>query len=211
MRKRHGFTILEATVTLVIIALLAVLLYPVFINVKRSVHIRTSLEKMRQFHIAIELYRNAYEGIDVFDSYKSFYKLGLPLSRRSYAELPGLSPKDWHSPCSPEPPDQALCISAMLPGACGYFRYVAGLYKPDLIDRFPFEGNGNRIEYLDYIPTYRQEIVLFVDPHCNPLGTNYTAPLTKKRGIALLLSGRLVNKFDVGNAARLQWYSNPPD
>lgn len=212
--KRRGLTVLEALIVVVIISLISALLYPSFLEVKRRLQARTTMERMRQFHVSFEVYRNDYGGSNVFDSYRSYYTLGLPINAGiAWADLPGIKYELWRSPCNPGPPDQEICRSALLPGYCGYMSYAAALYQPDLIEwgPWPGSGNGNRRDYLNYIPTYRENIVLVADPYCNPPATDMRAQLTSKRGIALLLSGQVVNKYGTGSAYPITWYSDPPD
>lgn len=86
--------------------------------------------------------------------------------------------------------------------------YVAGYYEPDILGE-TFVGNANRIDYLNYLETYRGNSGLVVDVHCNPSGTKMGAPFVRKRRLDLLLDGTVVNKFAEGNAADLRWYSAP--
>jgi type II secretory pathway pseudopilin PulG len=201
-RSLSGFTVAEALITIVIMILLGALLYPsVVAAVKRS-KVNTSVQRMRQLFVAIETYRDDYGGSDVFNSYRSFYTLGLPISTSpGYVRLVDVPPTTWESPCSGKPWDATICSSAMLPGHCGYISYVSGLYEPEIIDEEPHARNGNRYLYKDYIIVYQQNIALLVDPYCNLSGTHMSAPLTKKRGIALLLSGQVINRWATGNAS----------
>lgn len=218
INRVRGLTLVEALVVLAIIAMLTALLYPVFGNLKRQMKIFTSMRQLRDIHVGVELYRHEYGGADVFTSYKSFYTLAIPLPETMLPfnpHLPGIDHRSntWVSPCGHRNPllaDQELSRSAMLGGFHGWFSYVAGKYDPRLIE-IDVPGNGNRMSYMNYIPTYRENIVLVVDIYCNPPGTRMGAPLTRKRGIALLLSGQVVNKYATGDASRLQWYSDPPD
>ncbi|MCL6624524.1 MAG: hypothetical protein K6T17_07920 [Fimbriimonadales bacterium] len=94
----------------------------------------------------------------------------------------------------------------------GYIGLVCILYSPPAIDYPVREGtNLNRLYYSEYIPRYRQNIVIAIDPYCNPPGTKMRAPLVFKRGLALLLSGQVVNRYAQGDAYFLQWWSDPPE
>lgn len=218
IERIRALTMVEALVILAIIAMLTALVYPVLGDLKRKMKVFTSMRQLRDIHVGVELYRHEYGGVDVFQSYRSFYTLAIPLPEMTLPfnpHLPGIDHRSntWVSPCGNRNPleaDQELSRSAMFPGFHGWISYVAGKYDPRLIE-INVPGNGNRLYYMNYIPTYRENIVLAVDIYCNPPGTRMMAPLTRKRGIALLLSGQVVNKYAPGDASRLEWYSDPPD
>jgi type II secretory pathway pseudopilin PulG len=218
--KVRGFTIAEALVVLVIIAIMSYLLYPLFMKVKRQVQIRSSIGKLRQIHIAIENYRQAWDGADVFTSYRSYYRLGLPATPRDQGIVypwirTGTDYRDWWSPCATGilAYDEEIMKDVFLPHVpAGYIGLVCIVYSPTVIE-YPVPGgtNFNKLYYSDYIPRYRQNIVIAIDPYCNPPGTKMNAPLVFKRGLALLLSGQVVNRYAQGNAFFLQWWSDPPE
>lgn len=211
MARKKGFTVLEALIALVVLSLLVAVLYPAMAAAKQRAIIGTAVQRLRQIHIGIEIYRNEWDGSDVFTSYRSFYTLGLPVPEDpGYVQLPGVSPEVWRSPCASKPADWMICATTGFPGLCGggIVSYVAHRYEPSIID-LPYADNANRSMYSDYLVTYRGNSVLVVDVHCNPPGTNMRAPFLKKRGLALLLNGSVVNKFAEGNAADLRWYSEP--
>lgn len=98
-------------------------------------------------------------------------------------------------------------------GASGYIRMVAHMYDP-LVMLQPVEGGGftaNWILYKDYLPQYRENAVVMAEFYCNRMDIRPNSPYVSKRGIALLLSGQIVNKYDQGNWNNLRWFSAPPD
>ncbi len=220
--KERGFTIAEALIVLAIIAILSYLLFPLFLKVKRQVQIYSSVSKLRQIHLAIENYRQAWDGADVFTSYRSYHKLGLPdwqqhgpggrgcLNPWEYTDT---SHRDWWSPCATGiyEYDREFMFWAPLPCAPpGYIGVTTMLYRPSALEpRIP--GVSNWVLYTDYIPRYRQNIVVAIDPYCNPPGTPLGAPFLYKRGLSLLLSGQVVHKYAPGSAINLQWWSDPPE
>ncbi len=213
IERIRALTMVEALVILAIIAMLTALVYPVFGNLKRKMKVFTSMRQLRDIHVGVELYRNEYGGVDVFHSYRSFYTLAIPLPEETLPfnpHLPGIDHRSntWVSPCGNRNPLLANRDLTVFAGFHGWFQYVALLYDPRMIDS-PY--NDLRDLYGNYIPRYRSNIVLVVDTNCNPQGTKMAAPLTKKRGIALLLSGQVMDKFATGDATRLEWYSEPPD
>ena len=60
--QRSGFTLIELLVVIAIIAILAAILFPVFMQAKRAAMLTTCTSNMRQFAVAIELYRENYQG-----------------------------------------------------------------------------------------------------------------------------------------------------
>jgi hypothetical protein len=129
-----------------------------------------------------------------------------------WRQLTDTTYRDWVSGCANSPNywenDFVIRDTASLPFApAGYISLVVGYYSPRAIELSP----GNWADYHDYIPRYRQNIVIAADPYCNPPGTNMMAQFVYKRGLALLLSGQVVNKYDMGNAFYLHWWSDPPE
>jgi hypothetical protein len=76
------------------------------------------------------------------------------------------------------------------------------------------KGGGvtaNWLLYKDYLRTYRQNVVVLAEFYCNPLDKKIASEFVSRRGIALLLSGQIVNKYDQGDWNDLRWFSPPPD
>lgn len=57
MKKQLGFTLIELLVVIAIIAILAAILFPVFTSVRKSAYLSTCTSNMKQFALAINLYR----------------------------------------------------------------------------------------------------------------------------------------------------------
>jgi type II secretory pathway pseudopilin PulG len=207
-----GFTIAEALIALVVVALLSAVFYPVMAAARQRAKVGAAVNNLRTIHLGMELYRNLWDGSDVYTSYRSYYAIGLPIASESpgYAELPGITSEVWRSPCASEPADWTICSTTRFPGYClqGYVSYVAGYYRPDILE-FPDPGNANRHDYLNYLQTYQGNSVLVVDVLCNPPGTNMRTQFLHKRGLALLINGTLVNRIAEGNAGDIRWYSDP--
>ncbi len=221
--KERGFTIAEALIVLAIIAILSYLLFPLFLKVKRQVQIYSSVSKLRQIHLAIENYRQAWDGADVFTSYRSYHKLGLPdWDQRDRDEnlwkrtrpwgLTNSSHLIWLSPCATRIYEYDVITrqsTFFLMTPESYIGLMALAYRPTMIE-LPVRGNASAL-YKDYIPRYRQNIVIAADPYCNPPGTNMEDAFLYKRGLALLLSGQIVHRYAQGNAFFLEWWSDPPE
>lgn len=206
MKPVRGLTILEALVVVTIIAIVAALLFPVFSKAKLAALRRGSAEKMRSLYAVFETYRNDYGGSNAVYEY---YKLGFPRGRYWEYTLWYLPYSAWESPCGEKDWSMVFDTPAV---RNGWISYAAAFYDPDTF-RIDESGrrSGNLVEYGNYLQEYRENAVIFADPFCNPPGTKMTAPLVKKRTIAMLLSGKIVDRERAGNAWRLQFWSDPPD
>lgn len=214
----------EALISLIIIAGLVAILVPVFNRVKRSIQIRSSVEKMKQIYVAIEIYRNDYGGVENYDHPKSYYLLGLPTSNYWSSTLFGLPEEAWKSPCGK---DETLWYSGWV-NLNGWIDY-ASEYEPKYFTRLSCwhdsgppnrdpnhydaddSWSANYLLYKDYLAKYRQNAVVLKDVFCNEPGTSMYNPYITKRALAILLSGQVVNRLKKGYAHYLFWYSDPPE
>lgn len=62
MGRRSGFTLIELLVVIAIIAILAAILFPVFAKAKESANVASCSSNLKQLGVAIELYRDNYNG-----------------------------------------------------------------------------------------------------------------------------------------------------
>lgn len=194
----RGFTILEALIALAIIAITAALLTPVFLAAKNRSRVNVAASNLRQLHMAVEIYRSNWDGGGNFGT---LAQMGLPTFEHWTNTYLGLGRNVVHSPCGF---DQTIFETG--PGGS-----IAGdvFYAPPWYDPARVAGSGSNLEH--YLMEYRDNAVLFCDPYCNPKGTRFTAQFLSKRGLAVLLSGQLINRFRSGNGAVLTWWSDPPD
>jgi hypothetical protein len=63
----------------------------------------------------------------------------------------------------------------------------------------------------DYYKKYRQNAVVFYDLHCNDRPREFYDYFSKKRGLAVLYGGKLINLYKTGLPNDLYWFSEPPD
>jgi type II secretory pathway pseudopilin PulG len=54
---------------------------------------------------------------------------------------------------------------------------------------------------------YGERSVLFSDPHCNESADQWKSRYQSKRGLAVLYSGAVVNKFKTGDPSQMGWWS----
>ena len=207
MKKQKGLTMMEVLIVLLIVAILTVIATPIVSKIKMNIQIHQSQNKLKQLHTAVSIYRQDYEGEGYirFDMPNAFYGLGLPIKNTSFRQHLGVDDEMFVSPCGS---DITIFESWRL-GTIGHISYTAAMYDPALLH----PPLGNYFDYKDYVATYRENIVIFVDPYCNASGTSMRNPFVRKRGLAILLSGQMVNKFSEGNASsdNLRWYSLLPD
>jgi prepilin-type N-terminal cleavage/methylation domain-containing protein len=197
----RGLSLIEVLVVLAIIAILAAILSPVYARVKRSGQITVSISRLRQMHHALSLYQiDSGGGGTALDSAQAYYEEGLPPKSYFDTTLFGFAPDFWISPCGYD----ATISSTGATFNPGWIDYVAPFYDP--VNLTPTTNKP----YHDYLQTYRQNAVVFVDPYCNEPGTVMSAPLTTKRALAVLLSGQIINRRKTGNAFLLHYYSEPP-
>lgn len=209
--RRRGLTLVEALIVLAVIAIVAGLLTPVFMKVKQNARVATSVGNVKQLLSALMLYRQEYEGVDVFDGQRAYYRAGLPASKVGLWPREQLSPygatdEVWRPPCGF---DMIIYDTSPCWGEFNQICYVSVFYDP--INMLP--GTGNLSDLGDYLQTYRENAVAFVDPYCNPPGTDFGNSDLAKRAIGGLLSGQVVNKFAKGRLIEmdLRWFSEPPN
>jgi prepilin-type N-terminal cleavage/methylation domain-containing protein/prepilin-type processing-associated H-X9-DG protein len=61
-RARRGFTLIELLVVIAIIAILAAILFPIFVRAKENSRIATCSSNLRQIHTGLTLYLDSYNG-----------------------------------------------------------------------------------------------------------------------------------------------------
>ncbi len=207
--RNGGLTLLESLIVVAIIGMLAVMLYPVFGNLKMRMKVVGTIQRLHQFNTALQIYRQEWNGADVFDSYKSFYALGLPSTQSDLAldhlepALPGLRPQDWQSPCYAYTlSDEEHIARLSLGGVHSHINFAAAIYNPEAVS---IPGTWNA-RYINYIPEYKSDIVVFTDVYCNAPSVHVLSPVQLKRGIALRLSGQAVNIQRLRPLSDLLWF-----
>ena len=69
LRKRsRALTLLEALIVVLIIGMLASMLYPVFASLKMKIKVVGTVQRLQQFNVALQTYRQEWNGADVFTS-----------------------------------------------------------------------------------------------------------------------------------------------
>lgn len=99
-RKPHGFTLIELLVVIAIIAILAAILFPIFITAKATAVTSSCQSNAKQIGIAMQLYSEANDGR------LPLYSIGNGASRRLWWEFIGpflKSGKIYRCPALPNP------------------------------------------------------------------------------------------------------------
>ncbi len=206
--RRRGLTLVEALIVLGVIAIVAALLTPVFMKVKENARVATSVGNVKQLLGALLLYRQDYNGVDVFEGPRAYYRVALPASKIGFWPWEQLGPygatdEVWRPPCGF---DEEIYHVAPCWGEFDRICYASAFYDP--VNMVP--GSANRNVLGDYLSRYRSNAVVFVDPFCNPPGTEVHLAHTWKRGIAGLLSGQAVSKQGRGSMGVVEglfWFS----
>ncbi len=199
---------MEVLIVLVIISILTALITFAGTKIKRSLQIRNSIGKLQQIYVVVSTYRTDWGG-DGYVNYShpdAYYGLGIPTMRAYEINRLGMSETFLASPCGFD----KMIFESFLCGVGGWITYVAPLYEPAKLKK---PKSGNLILYGDYLNNYKENAVLFIDPYCNSPNTSMQSPYLYKRGHALLLSGKIVEKYDLGDASslNLMWYSDPSE
>lgn len=191
MRIRRGFTLIEVMVVLAIVVVLVAIMTPVLSRAKRSAQISSSVQKLKQLHLALAVYQN-----DHASGGQDWTGRGLAPIRYYWNSQFGFGERGILTPCGY---DKTLFESGpnTMPG---WVSYVAPFYEPSY--------NNPGLE--KYLETYQENAVAFVDCYCNPAGTSMRDRPKVKRGIAVTLGGQLLNRERTGDGFVLQFYSEPP-
>lgn len=121
LTRNRAFTLLETIVVISILLLLAALLSPVLFKAKQSAQVVGSVQRLKDLHLAIELYMLRND-----DNRPHF----------GYYGTLGLSRESFISPCGYKPlPPLANGTPIGMPGRSYHYEYPASIrFRPDLID-----------------------------------------------------------------------------
>lgn len=197
LRSVRGLTMVEAIVVVAIILLVSAIATPIVNSVRHRSHVTASNSNMRQLFLSLQMYRQDHDGNDA--SFE-FYTLGLPPDRYFIRTWFPKELELWRSPCGLNSNLFSLPPMQWLPG---HITYSAKYYEPAL----GIEPVAN------YLRTYRENSVVFLDPNCNDFPASkgdLIDPYREKRIVAVLLSGQVINKVKKGDAIDIRFYSDPP-
>lgn len=172
-------------VCLAIVATISALLTPVFARVKHAAQIQASVSNLHMMQTSLKVYQMDWEGDG---NYGSPADMGLPTVQNG-KNFDRLFPAElWKSPCGLNPgfADTAL------------FDYC---YRP-------FDEQS----FTDYSVRYRENTLLVYDLNCDDHAVPLHNPEFSHRGLGVLLSGQLVNRYAPGQMDYSdEWWSSPPE
>jgi type II secretory pathway pseudopilin PulG len=166
-----------------IIAIVAGITFPVVGIATRAAQISKTTSNLHQLHVAIKLYQLDWDGDG---RYGDISEMGLP----SIVQIMKLG-----SLHVPEEVERSGCPvhPSRPPGA-------------DFIDYWP---GGNGTDFSVMAQVFRENIIIFSDMNCTSADVPLDNVYQSRRGLGVLLSGQLLNKFKTGNAGRPGWWSDP--
>lgn len=186
--RKRAFTLIEIIVVVVIVAILVAILVPVASRSIASAQISDSNQRLKQMHLAVELYRIDYEGTA---SYSHPYEYGLPTGYYVFTSYLGLGQEFFQTPCGDK---------------SGIIGKISGTS----------EVNTSGSTYAYFISHFKQTVahfqkhgpdaIMFVDLHCNPGGIDWRNNYESKRGLGVTVGGRLVNFYKMGDPGHLEWW-----
>lgn len=181
--KGKGFTIVELLVCVGIFVVVAAILVPVFARAKESALITESVLKQRQFHQAFMLYQADHGGHT--GAFGQPSASNLPNSHYFGEPLKpyGITIAFRRTPCGSKAPLGA--------------GWIASHVSEDSI-------------WVPLSPLYKDNSLMIYDDNCNPGSPEAYSPYKIKRGIGVLYSGSLINKWNTGDASSFEFYAQPP-
>lgn len=181
MRFVRAFTLLEALVVLVVAAVIASLLFPVFNNIRNRMLESVCVSNLRQIHGAATLYRVEHDG----DSkYGLPEEMGLPFWMDQLEEAGYLPPDSGVFKCTApasgiDPASPALYMSFWLtPG------------------------------WREYCQKYREDSILLADVNHNPPMRPLRSPYVQHHCIGLYLGGQVRTLHKTGRPMELTWWND---
>jgi prepilin-type N-terminal cleavage/methylation domain-containing protein len=179
LKQSSGFTILEMLSVFAIVAVLAAITYPALTASMLSAKVTSAGQRLRQIHLITMLYQADEEAQA---EYGNPEEMGLPWD---IDRAIGYAPHD------------AISITSKL----------LEQVEPDRLRRSPcgFNPTAQAQEGIHYMPRLApewrwgskelgQNVVLWVDPNCNPLSTDLRNQFSDVRALGITLAGQLLDR-----------------
>lgn len=180
---RKAFTLVEVMVVLVIIGIIVAIATPPMVKAKEKAQITSSLMRLRQLHIAVELYRGEY------DLHDDFNVRHFPPFNYVYDTYLGFDEDFFRSPC-------------------GYKEGIEANLKRISYQYYPYPFDLPNDPSTRYYQKYGPNAMLFRDPHCNQ-PEDWHATMLPKRGLGVTVGGQLLNFVKRGDPSRNEWWTEP--
>lgn len=150
MRRQLGFTLIELLVVIAIIAILAAILFPIFLSARKSAYTMACTSNMKQFMNAVNLYRSDYGGNLPQANNIWYIDYNKPYSTFKYHYFEELFPymKSANVAICPSKPIQAIKDSLAnlwyYPGGTKPTRWWGAVYSPSMWP-WPAGSSGSRM------------------------------------------------------------------
>ncbi len=181
MRKRAGFSLLEVIGCILIIAIIAAILMPVFRSARHSAQVTASTSNLHQMYTAMCLYQTA-QGSSA--QYGSLAEMGLPSGDQAYESL-HIPPEVWISPCGLNP------------------SWAPGPVKT----QYEYFAQTSFTKWDEAIKKYQDNAVVFVDMNCADHNEPLRSDFFSHQGLGVRLSGALLNLRQTGNYGQQAWWN----
>ncbi|MCH8273597.1 MAG: prepilin-type N-terminal cleavage/methylation domain-containing protein [Armatimonadetes bacterium] len=182
--KPRGLTLTELLVAVTIIAAAATMVWPLIRGARDSTRDVSCMDKLRQIHVAISLYRSDYDGEGI---YGNAYSMGLPPSGTATLYLTERLSLEM-----------IQCSGRPLPsGARNAFKRMYEV--PDKDETVP--------PWADYCRLMQNESVLIVDLNHGDTARPAYSTYTTHRGIGLYLGGNIRVVVKQGSPGMKRWWN----
>jgi prepilin-type N-terminal cleavage/methylation domain-containing protein len=177
---KRGYTLVEVMVVIAIIAVTTAIAYPAFSSARAAARVSSSADRLRQLHLAVEIYRNDWGANNDLDP-ESF-----PSHGYVYWSFLGLGKDFFRSPCGYKTgiEDNLMRLS---------YQYVPA---PEPV-------------FTAHLRRYGPDALLFRDPHCSGTVEAWNTPQMTKRVLAVTVGGQLINRMKRGSTLPLEWWVEP--
>jgi len=189
MRRRilNAVTLVEILVVISIAIIISALAFPALVSAKEASIRSSSMENLRQLHVALTLYRMDNGGDGRYGDYAT---MGLPPDLSHPSLKKWFAPSLWHSPC----PNRH-----------------AGITKTATYNVFwSPEGTVGIQSWREYSQRRQGESVLVGDTNCSLPGDNWENYLLQHRAIGLYEAGNVRQFVKVGSPALADWWNENP-
>jgi prepilin-type N-terminal cleavage/methylation domain-containing protein len=178
---KRAFSLIELITVIGIIVVVSALLWPVLANARRASQISSTTQRLRQLHLAVKLYQAEYHGDG---SYGTPEQMGLPTWSLALTAHLGVNQAMLASPCGCHPDFR-----------CG----SRGRYQ----EMWPL------LSWNENIAFFEDNMPLIADLNCNDVSVRMENQFVSRRGVAVLLSGTIVNRYSPGIMYDPYFYSEP--
>jgi type II secretory pathway pseudopilin PulG len=198
---RAGFSIIETVTAIAIVFVLAAILLPVFASARESARITETISDFRQIHSAIVLYQSEWGGLDEATHARDLGlppvspEIGLFLPSKKLPSTQSL----WKSRCG----DDRTIFESAPTNHLGYKTYSPA-YLHQVSDDPPVN-----MHLKDYVRSFGPNLVIAIDPFCNPPGTDFRNPFSRKRLLSISLSGQVWNRVRKTAVSDFSPFSDP--